>query len=112
MKKIEAVIRPEKLDVVKKALADAGFLGMTVSEVKGRGIQGGIVERYRGREYLVDLLPKVKIEMVVKEEDVDEVIKIICENAKTGQHGDGKIFVLPVERVVRVRTGEEGREAI
>jgi len=112
MKKIEAVIRPEKLDIVKKALADSGFLGMTVSEVKGRGIQGGLVERYRGREYLVDLLPKVKIEMVVKEEDVDEVIKIICENAKTGQHGDGKIFVLPVERVVRVRTGEEGREAI
>ncbi|ADG12811.1 nitrogen regulatory protein P-II [Methanocaldococcus infernus ME] len=112
MKKIEAIIRPERLDVVKKALADAGYLGMTVSEVKGRGVQGGIVERYRGREFVVDLLPKIKIEMVVKEEDVDKVIDIICENAKTGKPGDGKIFVLPVEKVVRVRTKEEGREAI
>ncbi|ADG13613.1 nitrogen regulatory protein P-II [Methanocaldococcus infernus ME] len=112
MKKIEAIIRPERLDVVKEALADAGYLGMTVSEVKGRGVQGGIVERYRGREFVVDLLPKIKIEMVVKEEDVDKVIDIICENAKTGKPGDGKIFVLPVEKVVRVRTKEEGREAI
>ncbi|ACV24428.1 P-II family nitrogen regulator [Methanocaldococcus fervens] len=112
MKKVEAVIRPEKLEIVKKALSEAGYIGMTVSEVKGRGIQGGIVERYRGREYVVDLIPKVKIEMVVKEEDVDNVINIICENAKTGNPGDGKIFVIPIERVVRVRTGEENEKAI
>ncbi len=112
MKKIEAIIRPEKLDIVKKALADEGFLGMTVVEVKGRGIQGGIVERYRGREYIVDLLQKVKIEMVVKDEDVDKVINIICKNARTGNYGDGKIFVLPVERAVRVRTKEEGEKVL
>ncbi|MCQ6253766.1 P-II family nitrogen regulator [Methanocaldococcus sp.] len=112
MKKIEAVIRPEKLEIVKKALADNGFLGMTVTEVKGRGVQGGIVERYRGREYIVDLLQKVKIELVIKDEDVEKVIDIICENARTGNPGDGKIFVIPVEDVVRVRTGERGEDAL
>jgi nitrogen regulatory protein P-II 1 len=112
MKKIEAIIRPSKLDNVKDALKNAGFMGMTISEVKGRGIQGGIVERYRGREYTVDLLPKVKIEMVVKEDDVEKVIDIICENARTGEFGDGKIFVIPVEKVVRVRTKERDEEAI
>ncbi|WP_421077443.1 P-II family nitrogen regulator [Methanothermococcus sp. Ax23] len=112
MKKVEAVIRPERIDIVKNALAEAGYIGMTVNEVKGRGIQGGITERYRGREYIVDLIPKVKIEVVVKGEDVEDVIKIICENAKTGNHGDGKIFVIPVETVVRVRTGERDEEAI
>jgi len=112
MRKVEAIIRPEKLEIVKKALSDAGYVGMTVSEVKGRGVQGGIVERYRGREYIVDLLQKVKIELVVKEEDVDKVIDIICENARTGNPGDGKIFVIPVERVVRVRTKEEGRDVL
>ena len=112
MKKVEAVIRPERIDIVKNALAEAGYVGMTVNEVKGRGIQGGITERYRGREYIVDLIPKVKIEVVVKEEDVEEVIKIICENAKTGNPGDGKIFVMPVESVVRVRTGEKNENAI
>ena len=112
MKKVEAVIRPERMDIVKNALAEAGYVGMTVNEVKGRGIQGGITERYRGREYIVDLIPKVKIEVVVKGEDVEDVIKIICENAKTGNHGDGKIFVIPVETVVRVRTGERDEEAI
>lgn len=96
MKKVEAIIRPEKLEIVKKALSDAGYVGMTVSEVKGRGAGGG------------DLIPKVKIELVVKEEDVDNVIDIICENARTGNPGDGKIFVIPVERIVRVRTKEEG----
>jgi len=111
MKKIEAVIRPERMDIVKNALAEAGYLGMTINEVKGRGIQGGITERYRGREYIVDLIPKVKIELVVKKEDVDEVVKIICENAKTGNCGDG-IFVLPVESVIRVRTGERDEKAI
>jgi nitrogen regulatory protein P-II 1 len=112
MKKVEAIIRPEKLEIVKKALSDAGYVGMTVSEVKGRGVQGGIVERYRGREYIVDLIPKIKIELVVKEDDVDKVIDIICENARTGNPGDGKIFVMPVERVVRVRTREEDETAI
>jgi len=112
MRKVEAIIRPEKLEIVKKALSDAGYVGMTVSEVKGRGVQGGIVERYRGREYIVDLIPKVKIELVVKEEDVDNVIDIICENARTGNPGDGKIFVIPVERVVRVRTKEEDEKAL
>ena len=112
MKKVEAIIRPERIDIVKNALAEAGYIGMTINEVKGRGIQGGITERYRGREYIVDLIPKVKIEVVVKGEDVEEVIKIICENAKTGNPGDGKIFVMPVEEVVRVRTGERDEEAI
>lgn len=112
MKKVEAIIRPERLDIVKNSLTDAGYVGMTVSEVKGRGIQGGIVERYRGREYTVDLLPKIKIELVVKEEDVEKIIDIICENAKTGNQGDGKVFIIPVEEVVRVRTKERGRGAI
>ena len=112
MRKVEAIIRPEKLEIVKKALSDAGYVGMTVSEVKGRGVQGGIVERYRGREYIVDLIPKIKIELVVREEDVDNVIDIICENARTGNPGDGKIFVIPVERVVRVRTKEEDEKAL
>ena len=112
MKKVEAIIRPERIDIVKNALADAGYVGMTINEVKGRGIQGGITERYRGREYIVDLIPKVKIELVVKGDDVEDVIKIICENAKTGNPGDGKIFVMPVEEVVRVRTGERDEEAI
>ena len=112
MKKVEAIIRPERIDIVKNALAEAGYVGMTINEVKGRGIQGGITERYRGREYIVDLIPKVKIELVVKGDDVDEVLKIICENAKTGNPGDGKIFVMPVETVVRVRTGEKNEDAI
>ncbi|MBW9222065.1 P-II family nitrogen regulator [Methanothermococcus sp. SCGC AD-155-C09] len=112
MKKIESIIRPERVDIVKNALADAGYIGMTISEVKGRGIQGGITERYRGREYTVDMLPKIKLEIVVKDSDVEKVIKIICENAKTGKHGDGKIFVIPVESVVRVRTGEKDDDAV
>ncbi|AEF95642.1 P-II family nitrogen regulator [Methanotorris igneus] len=112
MKKIEAIIRPSKLEDVKSALFKAGCKGLTVSEVKGRGVQGGIVERYRGREYVVDLLPKVKIEIVVDDANVEKIIDIICENAKTGEFGDGKIFVIPVEEVVRVRTGERGENAL
>jgi len=112
MKKIEAVIRPERLEIVKNALAEKGYIGLTVSDVRGRGLQGGMTERYRGREYTVDLLPKVKLELVVKDSDVEDVIKTICENAKTGKHGDGKIFVIPVESVVRVRTGERDGEAL
>ena len=112
MKKIEAIIRPSKLEDVKNALLKAGCKGLTVSEVKGRGVQGGIVERYRGREYTIDLLPKVKIEIVVDDANVEKIIDIICENAKTGEFGDGKIFVIPVVEVVRVRTGERGKDAL
>ncbi len=112
MKKVEAIIRPERLEVVKKALAEAGFKGMTVTEVKGRGVQMGIVQVYRNKEYVIDLLPKIKIELVVPDDKVNKVIEIICENGRTGNFGDGKIFVLPVEEVVRVRTGEKGEGAI
>ncbi len=112
MKKIEAIIRPEKLDDVKLALEDIGCIGMTVSEVKGRGRQKGIVHQWRGREYRVDLLPKVKLEIVVSDDMVDKVVETIVETARTGNVGDGKIFVLPIEDVIRVRTGERGEAAV
>ena len=112
MKKIEAIIKPFKLDDVKEALFEIGISGITVSEVKGHGRQQGHTELYRGAEYVVDFLPKVKIEIVVKEEEVEKVIKTIMENARTGKIGDGKIFVMPVEKVIRIRTGEEDEEAI
>ena len=106
MKMVVAVIRPEKLESVKKALEAKGFVAMTVTEVKGRGEQKGITLQFRGRTMDVDLLSKVKIEMVVRDEDVDAVIDTIVKNARTGRYGDGKIFVLPVEKSVRIRTGE------
>ena len=112
MKKIVAIIRPNKLETVKKALIDAGCTGMTVKEVKGHGRQMGITERYRGSDYRVDLLPKTEINMIVKAESVDTVIQIIIDSARTGTIGDGKIFVFPVEEVVRIRTGEKGRDAV
>lgn len=112
MKKIEAIIKPFKLDDVKEALNNIGIKGMTISEVKGYGRQKGHTEVYRGAEYVIDFLPKLKIEIVVGAEQVDEVIDTIVAAAKTGKIGDGKIFVLPVETVVRVRTGERGQEAI
>ncbi len=112
MKKIEAVIKPFKLDDVKNALSEAGITGMTVSEVKGYGRQQGHTELYRGAEYVVDFLPKIKIEVVVKAEDVDMVVEKIVESAKTGKIGDGKIFVSDVEKVIRIRTGETDEEAI
>jgi len=112
MKKIEAIIRIERLDIVKGILSENGFLSLTISEVKGRGVQGGITERYRGTEYVVDLLPKVKLEMVVDDKDINEIITIIRENAETGKPGDGKIFIIPVEDAVRIRTGESGIKAI
>lgn len=112
MKKIEAVIKPFKLEDVKEALTEAGITGMTVSDVKGYGRQQGHSELYRGAEYVVDFLPKIKVELIVAEEDVDSTIEIIIEAAKTGKIGDGKIFVSPVERIVRIRTGEEDEEAI
>ncbi|MCS3901297.1 P-II family nitrogen regulator [Methanococcus voltae] len=112
MKKIEAIIRVERLNIVKTALADNGFISLTVSEVKGRGVQGGIVERYRTSEYIVDLLPKIKLEIVASDEEKDKIISIIKENAYTGNMGDGKIFVIPLEEVIRIRTGENGTTAI
>jgi nitrogen regulatory protein P-II 1 len=112
MKKIEAVIKPFKLEEVKDALAKIGVRGMTISDVKGFGRQKGHTESYRGTEYKVDFLPKSKIELVVADELVDQVIEIIEKNAKTGKIGDGKIFLSPIEEVIRIRTGERGKEAI
>jgi nitrogen regulatory protein PII len=112
MKKIEAIIKPFKLDDVKEALNDIGIKGMTVSEVKGYGRQKGHKEIYRGAEYMVDFIPKVKMEIIVEASQVEEVVEKIRNAANTGKIGDGKIFVLPVEEVIRVRTGEKGKEAI
>jgi nitrogen regulatory protein PII len=111
MKKIEAIIKPFKLDDVKDGLNELGIKGMTISEVKGYGRQKGHTEIYRGAEYVVDFIPKVKIEIVVPADRVDQVVEKIRESANTGKIGDGKIFVLPIERIVRVRTGEENRDA-
>lgn len=112
MKKIEAVIKPFKLDEVKKALADIHIEGMTVSEVKGFGRQKGHTEHYRGAEYTVEFIPKVKIEVVTTEDMVPKVIEAIINAAKTGKIGDGKIFVSSVEDTIRIRTGEKGKEAL
>ncbi len=112
MKKIEAVIKPFKLDDVRDALSEAGITGLTVTEVKGFGRQKGHTELYRGAEYVVDFLPKIKIEVVVKEEQLERCIETIMTAARTGKIGDGKIFVTPVEEVVRIRTGETGPAAI
>ena len=112
MKKIEAIVKPFKLDEVREALSEVGVTGLTVTEVKGFGRQKGHTELYRGAEYVVDFLPKVKLEVVVKEEQVADVVAAIERSAKTGRIGDGKIFVLPVEEVVRIRTGERGDQAL
>jgi nitrogen regulatory protein P-II 1 len=112
MKKIIAIIRPSKLEEVKKALLDGGFAGMTIHEVRGHGRQVGIIERYRGSDYRVDLLPKTEIDMVVNADDVERAVDIIANTARTGDIGDGKIFIHPVEDVVRIRTGERGKNAI
>ena len=112
MKKIEVIIKPFKLDDVKEALNDIGIMGMTVTEVKGYGRQKGHKEIYRGAEYVVDFMPKLKIEIVAVDERIDEIVKTICASANTGKIGDGKIFILPVEEVVRIRTGEKGTDAI
>ena len=112
MKKIEAIIKPFKLDEVKEALNAIGIKGMTVSEVKGYGRQKGHKEIYRGAEYMVDFIPKTKIEIIVEASQVDEIVETIRNAANSGKIGDGKIFVLPVENVIRVRTGEKGKEAI
>ena len=112
MKKIEAVIKPFKLEDVKDALAEIGITGMTVSEVKGYGRQKGHSELYRGAEYVVDFLPKIKMEMVVNDDMVDQVANTIVEAARTGKIGDGKIFISEVEKIIRIRTGETDNEAV
>ena len=112
MKKLECVVRPHKLEDVKVALHDLGILGMTVSDVRGVGRQKGHTEHYRGSEYTVDFLPKVKIEVVIPDELLRQAVDAITKAAKTGKFGDGKIFVFPVEEVVRIRTGEVGANAI
>jgi len=112
MKKVEAIIKPFKLDDVREALSGIGISGITAIEVKGFGRQKGHTELYRGAEYVVDFLPKVKLEIVVNEADVDRCIETISNAAKTGKIGDGKIFVTSVEQVIRIRTGETGKDAI
>ncbi len=112
MKKVEAIIKPFKLDEVRESLAEAGVTGLTVTEVKGFGRQRGHTELYRGAEYVVDFLPKTKVEMIIGDDDVDRVVEAIIKAARTGKIGDGKIFVSNVEQVVRIRTGETGDAAI
>ncbi len=112
MRKVEAIIKPSKLDDVKEALQKLGIQGMTVSEVKGFGRQKGHTELYRGAEYVVDFLPKIKLEIAVRADMVDKVVQAIVEAANTGRIGDGKIFVLPMEEAIRIRTGERGPDAV
>lgn len=112
MKKIECIVKPFKLEDVKEALSELGIMGMTVSEVKGFGRQKGHTELYRGSEYTVDFLPKVKIELVVSDDVVEKAVQTIIAAAKTGNIGDGKIFVYPIQEVIRIRTGEKGEKAI
>jgi nitrogen regulatory protein P-II 1 len=112
MKKIEAIVKPFKLEEIKEALTEVGIEGLTVTEVKGFGRQKGHTEIYRGSEYTVDFLPKVKIEVVVRDEILDQAIKAIVSSAKTGKIGDGKVFVLPVEQAIRIRTEETGDKAV
>ena len=106
MKMIKAIIKPERFEFVKKALEDKGFNGMTITEIKGRGEQKGITLEYRGGQYIVDLLPKIQLEIVARDTDVDMLITTIIDSARTGKIGDGKIFVIPVEKSIRIRTGE------
>ena len=112
MKKIEAIIRPERLGVVRKALEELGYPGMSISEIKGHGKQKGITQQWRGQEYRVDFLPKLKIEIVVLDDDLPQTLNAITRNARTGDIGDGKIFVLPVDSAVRIRTGDRDENAI
>ena len=112
MKKVEAIIRPFKLEDVKVALVEAGIIGMTVSEVRGFGRQKGQVERYRGSEFTVEFLQKLKIEVVVEDDRVEEVVKSIADAARTGEIGDGKIFISTIDEAIRIRTGERGAEAV
>ena len=108
MKKIEAIVRPERVSIVRKALEEVGYPGITITDVRGHGAQKGSRQHYRGTEFVVDILHKVKLELVVDDDAVDKIIKVICENGRTGEVGDGKIFVWTIDEVVRVRTGETG----
>ena len=112
MKKIEAIIRPERLSIVRKALEEVGYPGLTITDVRGHGAQKGAVQHFRGKEFVVDVLPKVKIELVVTDAAVDSLVKVITENARTGSVGDGKIFISTIDEAVRVRTGASGDEAL
>lgn len=112
MKKIEAILRPHKLSQIQETLEEAGISGMTVTEVLGFGMQKGRVETYRGNEYKINLLPKIKIEMVVPDHKVDEIVELIINEARTGEVGDGKIFISNIEEAIRIRTGEKGFEAL
>ena len=112
MKRIEAIIRPEKLDAVRSALEKAGCGGLMISEIEGHGKQKGVVQQWRGEKYRVEILPKLKIEIVVKDADVERVTKAIIDNVKTGEIGDGKIFISNIENAIRIRTGEKGESAI
>jgi nitrogen regulatory protein P-II 1 len=112
MKRIECIIRPLKLDEVKIALSEIGVTGMTICDVRGMGRQRGHRESYRGAEYLIEMPTKVKMEIVVRDEDVDEVVETILQHARTGETGDGKVFVLPMDQAVRIRTGEDGDDVL
>jgi nitrogen regulatory protein P-II 1 len=112
LKAITAIIRPEKLEKVKNNLVEVGCYGMTVTEVKGRGRQLGIRESYRGKEYHIDLLPKTRLDIIINDDKVEEVVDTIVKSAQTGDIGDGKIFILPVDDVIRIRTGERGEKAV
>lgn len=112
MKRVVAIVRQEKFEDVKNALVGIGCEGMTVNEVKGRGRQLGVKESYRGNEYCIDLIPKTRLELVIKKENLEEVLETIQDSARTGEIGDGKIFVSPVDDVIRIRTGERSRDAI
>jgi nitrogen regulatory protein P-II 1 len=112
MKKIEAIIRPECVDRVRRALAEMSYPGLTLTDVKGHGKQKGLRQQWRGKEYVVELLPKIKVEIVVSDEDAPALVRAIVVNARTGEAGDGKVFVIPVEDAVRVRTGESGIDAV
>lgn len=112
MQRVEAIIRPDKLQVVKAALEELDHAGMTLTEVRGHGVQRGVTEQWRGRTFAVEYLTKIKVELVVKDGDVDAVVSRIVEAARTGEVGDGKIFVSPVSRAVRIRTGEEDEQAL
>ena len=112
MKKVEAIIKPFKLDEVKEALSEVGITGMTISEVKGFGRQKGHTELYRGAEYVVDFIPKIKVELVLPDELVEKAVETIVNAARTGRIGDGKVFIYPVEDAVRIRTGEKGESAL
>ena len=112
MKKIEAIIRPESLEAVRNALNVAGVTGLMISEIEGHGKQKGVVQQWRGEKYKVELLPKAKIEIILKDQDVGRICKAIIDNARTGEMGDGKIFIYPVEDAIRIRTGEKGEGAV